>query len=239
MIRVMRSAHAQALHPGDREQRGVDHAGSEFRQARVDIAAQRHDAQIGAGMQDLRVAARRRCADHGARRQRREARRLRREERVARILARQMADQRQPLRQQARQVLGGMHRAVDGAGEQRLLELLGEQSLAADRGQRAIVAAGRRWSGSSPSRSHRQRRARHVPRRAAPAAPPPGRAPMRCRACRYAGRAVTCPFFRRWTGAREASTAPASLPRHRPAANFARCWCWASRRAATRRRQRW
>ncbi len=32
-----------------------------------------------------------------------------------------------------------MHRAVDGAGEQRLFELLGEEPLAAERGQRAVA----------------------------------------------------------------------------------------------------
>jgi hypothetical protein len=49
------------------------------------------------------------------------------------------AAQREARRQHAGKVLGGMHRDVDPTLRQRLLELLREQALAADRGERAVL----------------------------------------------------------------------------------------------------
>jgi hypothetical protein len=70
-----------------------------------------------------------------------QARGLAADERVAHILARQTRGKHQPVRQHRRHVLGGMHREVDRTAEQRLLDLLGEQALAARLAQRAILDA--------------------------------------------------------------------------------------------------
>src|SRR5262249_14930948 len=42
-------------------------------------------------------------------------------------------------RQEGRHVFGGMHGKVDGAGEERLIELLGEQALAAFLSERPVA----------------------------------------------------------------------------------------------------
>ena len=51
------------------------------------------------------------------------------------------AAEHQARRQHGRHVLGGMHREVDRAGRERLLDLLGEQTLAAGIRQRPILDA--------------------------------------------------------------------------------------------------
>ena len=87
------------------------------------------------------------------------------DEGVARILARQEGGELEPVRQHRRHVLGGMHGDVDAAGEQRLLDLLGEQALAAGLRQRPVldaVAAGR--DHHDLERVLRQAMRRHQPR---------------------------------------------------------------------------
>src|SRR5262249_40072314 len=67
---------------------------------------------------------------------------------MARSAARQHGADYQPLRQEGRHILGRMHRDIDGAGQQGLLDLLGEEALAAGLGQAAVadaIAAGRDW----------------------------------------------------------------------------------------------
>ena len=53
------------------------------------------------------------------------------DEGIARVLPLQRGAERQPGRQNSRHVLHGMHGEVDRAGEQRLLDLLGKETLAA------------------------------------------------------------------------------------------------------------
>ena len=48
-------------------------------------------------------------------------------------------DDHEPVRQHGRHVLRRMHREVDRAGGERLLDLLGEQALAADLGERPVL----------------------------------------------------------------------------------------------------
>ena len=63
------------------------------------------------------------------------------DQRVARILARQGAGQHDAGRQLGFQILQAVHREVDPAVQQRLVDFLGEQALAADIGQPLPVAA--------------------------------------------------------------------------------------------------
>lgn len=57
---------------------------------------------------------------------------LRRQEGIAHVFARQEGRQGQAGRQHGRHVLGGMHRDIDPAVDQRLLDFLSEKPLAAD-----------------------------------------------------------------------------------------------------------
>ncbi len=63
------------------------------------------------------------------------------DEGIARILARQERGDHQALRQLCRHVLHRMHRQIDLAGSERLLDLLGEHALAAEFGQRPVADA--------------------------------------------------------------------------------------------------
>ena len=72
-----------------------------------------------------------------------EAARLARHQHVARVFALRHRGQDQPGRQLGGQVLHRVHRAVDLAGTQRLLDLLDEQPLAADRAQAVRRGSGR------------------------------------------------------------------------------------------------
>jgi hypothetical protein len=71
--------------------------------------------------------------------------RLAADEHIARVFAREHGHDREPRRQQGRQILRRMHRQIDLVRDQGLLDLLGEQALAADLGERPIldhIAAG-------------------------------------------------------------------------------------------------
>ena len=61
------------------------------------------------------------------------------DQRIARILARQRAGQHDAGRQLGLQVLQAVHGEVDPAVQQRLVDLLGEQPLAADLRQRPVL----------------------------------------------------------------------------------------------------
>ena len=135
----------QPLQSGERQQGGVDLAGVELAQARLHVAAKVHHREIGTQPLDQRLPAQRRGADDRAMRKLVQRAALAADEGIARILARQHRHDRKPRRQHGRHVLGRMHGEVDAAGEQRVLDLLGEQALAADLRQRAVadhVAAG-------------------------------------------------------------------------------------------------
>ena len=99
-------------------------------------------------MQQLRLPADRGGADQRAQRQAGErvggidrciGRAQAEDQRVARVLARQRAGQHDAGRQRGLQVLQAVHREVDAAVGQRLVDLLGEQALAADVGQAAVL----------------------------------------------------------------------------------------------------
>ena len=91
------------------------------------------------------------------------------DQRVAHVLAFETGGDRHAFGQQGRQVLGRMHRGVDLAVEQRRVDLLGEQPLAAGFGERPVldeVAAGaddlRARLRSRPSRAPPRRSPRLV-----------------------------------------------------------------------------
>ncbi len=89
----------EPLQPGEREDDGVGLPFVQLAQARLDIAAQRSDAQIGPHAFGDRLPPRRRGAERGAVRQRVERWGLARDEHVARILAFEAGRQHQALRQ--------------------------------------------------------------------------------------------------------------------------------------------
>ncbi len=134
-----RAAHFETLEPGHGQERGIDLTLGQLAQAGLDVAAQRHHLDIGPRQQHLGLAAQRGGAHDRARRQRGQAVAAVREQGVARVLARQDGGDLQALGQPGRHVLHGVHRDVDAPLEQRLLDLLGEQALAADLGERAVL----------------------------------------------------------------------------------------------------
>ena len=121
-------------------------------QARVDVAAQRLDRQLGHEREQLRAPAHRRRADAHARPQLTRA-----AERVTRVLALEVRADRETVRIGRRHVLGRMHGDVDPPLEQRLLELLDEDTARADLAERlraVAIARGR-------DRHERDLQARH------------------------------------------------------------------------------
>ena len=195
-------------------------AGVALGEPRVDVAAQVDDLQVGPAMQELGASAQRRGADDGALPQVGDALDVARDQHVARILARQEGGDDEARRLRRRHVLHAVHRGVDAAREQRLLDLLDEQALAAGLGQRPVlddVARGpdrrrSRWRRVPPAPAPR-RPARRAPGR-------PGSARACCRACRVAGGEPP------WRCSSVGRTADAR--RHA-------CACWESKRAATKR----
>ena len=123
------------------EQRRIDLTGGELFDPPIDIAPERHDPEVGPAPQQLRLAAQRRGADDGLLRQCRDCRRFRRQKSLARIVARQYASDLEPRRQPGFEILQGMHRQIDAAVEQRLLDLFGKKPLAADLGEAAVLLA--------------------------------------------------------------------------------------------------
>ncbi len=124
---------------------GVVFAAVELAQARVEIAAQAGDGKVRILRMDLGLAPQARGADDCAGRHVVERGVLVRHEGIQRHLALAGGDQREALRQHHRHVLHRMHRDVGAAVEQGVFELLDEQPLAADLGERAVedlVAAG-------------------------------------------------------------------------------------------------
>ena len=130
---------AEPLQAGDGEQRRVGFAGLDLAQPRLDVAAQRHDGKVRPQALDQGLPPQRCRADHRAARQIAQGFGLSADEGVARILARQKRRQHQAGRQHGGHVLRRMHREVDGAAEQRVLDLLGEQPLAAEVVERPVL----------------------------------------------------------------------------------------------------
>src|SRR5262249_15838619 len=121
----------EPLQAGERAHDGVDLAGGKLAQARLHVAAQGNDREIAAQPLDERLAAQRRGAYGRASRQIAERLRLGADEDVARVLAWEHGRDHKPRRQDGRHVFRRMYREVDGGGEEGLLDLLGEQALAA------------------------------------------------------------------------------------------------------------
>ncbi len=120
------------------EKRRVGGALLELSQPRLDIAAEIGDAEIGAEPPHLGRAPQGRGADDGARRQLGKRRRFGADEGVAHIGARQHRGDDNPLRQHRGKILHGMNGEIDRAREKRLVDLLGEEPLAAEIAQRFV-----------------------------------------------------------------------------------------------------
>ena len=137
---------AQPIEPGSGKQCRIGLARRQFGQPRRDIAAKWDDGAVLAQIEQLCGAARCAGADPGAARQR--GNRGRADQDIAHIFARQDCGESDVRRADGLDILGRMHREIDLAGQQRGIELLGPQRLAADFGQRAVliaVAAGQQW----------------------------------------------------------------------------------------------
>src|SRR5690606_38853386 len=106
--------------------------------ARLDVAAHRLDAQVGARMPELRLASQAGRADDAARGNLVDAHVIGRHEGVEWVLALQHGDDLEALRDLCGDVLHGVHRDVRPPFEHGALELLDEQALAADLGQRRV-----------------------------------------------------------------------------------------------------
>ncbi len=135
---------ADALREAEPDQAGggEDHrvvfALVQLAQTGVDVAAQRADLQVGPAVGELALAAQAGGAHHRALRQLVQRGMAVADEGVARVLALHDHRQVQPLGQLHRHVLHGVHRDVGVAFEHARLQLLYEQPLAADLGQRGV-----------------------------------------------------------------------------------------------------
>ena len=138
----------EPLQPGKREQRRVGHAALELGETRLDIAAEIDDPKIGPQPLHLRLASQRGATDHGARRKCRKRLAAGADEGVAHIASLQHRGDDDAWRQLRGQILHGMHGEIDTAVEQRFVDLLGEQALAAEVAQRLVAdAVARRGDG--------------------------------------------------------------------------------------------
>ena len=124
--------HPQPVQAGHGEEGRVGHPVAQLAHPGLHVAAELHQLQVGAAMRQLRPAAQRRGADRRALGQRVEAAAVEGDEGVAHVLARQVDAQHQPLGLARRHVLHRMHRQVDAARQQALLDLAGEEALAPD-----------------------------------------------------------------------------------------------------------
>ena len=135
-----RHAQAEPLEPGQREQGRLDLAG-----LALGAAACRHCraavtiSRSGRRCSSCALPAQRGGADDRTLRQVGDASDVARDQHVARILARQERGDHQPGRQRRRHVLHAVHGDIDAPRQQRLLDLLDEQALAAGFGQRPVL----------------------------------------------------------------------------------------------------
>ncbi len=126
---------------GARQDDGVALPGVDLAQPRVDVSAHGDDGEIRPLRPERDRPAKAAGADRRAAGERGELAVARSDEHVARILAARNADQREAVGQLAGHVLDGVHRDVRLAREQLLLDLLDEEPLAADLGERTILDA--------------------------------------------------------------------------------------------------
>jgi len=128
----------EAFEAGGGEQGRGDLAGPHAADPGLHVAPQAHDPQIRPAGEELGHPPQRGTADDRRLRQIVEAPHRRADQRVPDIRARQQGADHEPVRQPGRHVLHGMDGDVDPTVQQRLLDLLREQSLAADLGQRTV-----------------------------------------------------------------------------------------------------
>ena len=175
---------AQPVQPGHGQEGRNRHALLQLAQPGLHVAAELDHLQVGPPVQQLRPPAQARGADHRALRQLREAgARRRRDEGVAHILARQVAVEHQPLGlQRSACPSSNAPRCRSRPGQQRLLDLAGEQALAADLLQRPVLhpVAG----GLDRRRSRRPPPAGRSAATAGRASHAPAPAPAASRGCR-------------------------------------------------------
>ena len=142
----------------------------------LQVAAKLDDDEIGSPQLELGAPPQARCPDGGPDGQLGQRAAVQRDEGVAGILARQVAVDQQPLGLKDGHVLHGMHGDVDRARQQVLLDLAGEEALAADLAQGTVLngvsgglddndlgkrlpADRRRWRASAASRGPAPERA--------------------------------------------------------------------------------
>ena len=134
---------------------GVDDAGLALGEARIDIAAQGDDLQIGPAMEQLRTAAQSRSADDRALPEVGDAMDVARDQHVACILARQKGGDGEAIRLRRRHVLHAVHSGVDAARQHRLGERRHERraGVGAD-GHRALGRERRGKDGQEQGQEH-------------------------------------------------------------------------------------
>ena len=132
---------AKPLEPGKRQQGRVHYALIELLEPRLDIAAEVDGLKVRAQALHLSLAAERRASHHRARRQRGKRLTLGADEGVTHIAARQHGGDGNAWRKVRGQVLHGMHGDIDRLTEQGLVDLLGEQPLAAEVAERLVADA--------------------------------------------------------------------------------------------------
>src|SRR5688572_11438791 len=133
--------HVEPVKAGDGENRRVHLPVVDLAQPRRNVAAEIDDLEVTAACQEQRTPAKTRGADATAARQlvdRADTQRIVDDERVSRVLTLEDRGEDYAVRRFGRKILQRMDAALDLPGAQRVLELLGEQPLGADRVERLI-----------------------------------------------------------------------------------------------------
>ena len=132
------AVHAQTVQARHGKEGRAGHAVVQLFQAGLQVAAEFDDLKIGAAVQKLRTAAKRRCANNRALGQIVDRVVVFADKRIAHVFAGQEAIDDQAIRLDRGQVFGRMDRDVDAAVQHRLFDFLGEQTFVADLFQRAV-----------------------------------------------------------------------------------------------------
>jgi len=132
---------AEPAKPRGRKHQPVDLPGTPLRESRVDVAAQGEHLDVGAGMSHEGTPAQARGAQACTARQPAQAAGAMRDQHVARILPPWHGRDAEPGCKGGRKILHRVHGEVDRSRKQRFFDLLDEQPLAADLGERAALDA--------------------------------------------------------------------------------------------------